>query len=87
MKSHDEWMSETMQPIIDRIAGGPISAEEEREARARIEQMTGPSFRTAFNNVFHTCKAADHLPSGCDGCRERVDGSLVCCQEIKNEPR
>lgn len=79
MKTTGEWMSETMQPIIDRIAGGPISVEEEREARERIERMTGPSFRTAFQNVFHTCKAADRLPPGCDGCRVDLSGTLICC--------
>lgn len=26
MKTTDEWMAETMQPIIDRIAGGPMAA-------------------------------------------------------------
>lgn len=71
-----------LQPIIDRIAGGPF---DEAEVRARIERMTGPSFRTSFNNVFHTCKAADQLPEGCEGCKETLDGRLVCCINQEDE--
>lgn len=60
MKTTDEWMAETMQPIIDRIAG--------------------PQFSPLVPR-FHTCKAADNLPLGCDGCRETITGELQCCQE------
>lgn len=42
MKSHDEWMAETMQPIIDRIAGGAMG---EDEVRAWVAKHTpGPWF-------------------------------------------
>lgn len=53
-----------------------------------IDRLAGPQFRVAFNNVFRCCKAADRLPEGCTGCRETLDGRLVCCnEEINNEPR
>lgn len=85
MKSHDEWMAETMQPIFDRMAGGPMTDDERRAARERIERATGPSFRVAFQSVFHTCKAADNLPVGCDGCREEIGGRLICCINQQDE--
>lgn len=46
-----------------------------------IDRLSGPSFRQSFHNVFQTCRAADRLPDGCDGCKETLDGRLVCCQE------
>lgn len=64
MKTTDEWMAETMQPILDRIAG--------------------PQFSPLVPR-FHTCKAADRLPEGCDGCKETLDGRLVCCVNQTDE--
>lgn len=64
MKTHDEWMAETIQPIIDRISG--------------------PQFSPLVPR-FHTCKAADNLPSGCDGCREEIGGRLICCVNQTDE--
>lgn len=84
MRTHKQFMSD-MQPIFDMMAGGPMTEDERREARERIERAAGPSFRVAFQNVFHTCKAADNLPPGCDGCKETLDGRLVCCINQEDE--
>lgn len=65
----------SLQPIIDRLAGGPM---DENEVRGRIASLTGESF-TPRLNVFYTCKTADNLPLGCDGCREDISGKLICC--------
>lgn len=78
MKTTDEWMAETMQPIFDMMAGGPMTEDERREARERLAMRTGPQFSPLVTK-FHTCKAADRLPPGCDGCREEIGGRLVCC--------
>lgn len=75
MRTTEQFMAD-MQPIIDRLAGRPMN---EDEVRARIEQMTGQSFRTEFHNVFYTRKADDQLPPGCDGCRVDLAGNLICC--------
>lgn len=50
-----------------------------------IDRLAGPSFRQSFHNVFHCCKAADRLPDGCDGCRETLDGRLICCVNQQDE--
>lgn len=73
----------SLQPIIDRLAGGPM---DDNEVRGRIASLTGESF-TPRLNVFRACKAADNLPPNCDGCCEDISGNLICCQEINHEPR
>lgn len=43
-----------------------------------------PEFIAAYRaHVVQSNAATDGLPVGCPGCRERLDGSLDCCQEVE----
>jgi hypothetical protein len=47
-----------------------------------VREMMGPLFDSFFGGTPKPqTPNPDNLPAGCPGCKETLDGQLVCCQE------